>query len=524
MPLTEQDLDMDECNDASILSSFLVLSTLLLAISPDNSLIYYLALVLMALVGSCGHVVFRCFVCHRPDIEKTIVCRMLVMFSYGIHFSFMCTIVSESFNILAPSWTVEIIEAHPDLTCGLFSLPIFGRNSLTFVGLLIFSVKILRHQFRGEYLEGNHTKLSKLIYFTFSIIIVIPYMVQLLVCQSFCHGMGFKRDMKNTFGNHAEIPLNDCWIPFMEFIAATCLLIVGALGVLVAFKTVDRRSHFCKNRISQSGQEKKREQAQEMEIIKHEVITVRSAPIAENQQSREIGTEAGYMGPAPTAENQLSREIGTEAGYMGPAPTAENQQSREINTEAGYMGPAPTAENQKSREIDTEAGHMGPTPTAENQQSRKIGTEAGYMGPAPTAENQQSREINTEAGYMGPAPTAENQQSRDMDTEAGYMEINTISIYSQASINLSAQQDAKWRLSCQVNCFILVLIGFSFLQIIMLFNYVYEDNILLSTIVFRGSHLLFCYGPFCIILQKENVIPWFRRKLAERLSNIKCCS
>ena len=427
---------MDECKDASILSSFLVLSTLLLAISPDNSLIYYLALVLMALVGSCGHVVFRCFVCHRPDIEKTTVCRMLVMFSYGIHFSFMCTIVSESFNILAPSWTVEIIEAHPDLTCGLFSLPIFGRNSLTFVGLLIFSVKILRHQFRGEYLEGNHTKLSKLIYFTFSIIIVIPYMVQLLVCQSFCHGMGFKRDMKNTFGNHAEIPLNDCWIPFMEFIAATCLLIVGALGVLVAFKTVDRRSHFCKNRISQSGQEKKQEQAQEMEIINHEVITVRSVPIAENQQSREIGTEAGYMGPALTAENQQSREIGTEAGYMGPAPTAENQ------------------------------------------------------------------------------------QSRDMDTEAGYMEINTISIYSQASINLSAQQDAKWRLSYQVNCFILVLIGISFLQIIMLFNYVYEDNILLSTIVFRGSHLLFCYGPFCIILQKENVIPWFRRKLAERLSNI----
>ena len=381
---------MDEGKDASILSSFLVLTTLLLVISSENSILYFSALAIMAIIGSCGHVVFRCFACDRPDIEKTIVCRILVMFSYGIQLSVLCTIVTESFNILAPTWTVKKIEAHPDLTCGLFSLPIFGRNSLTFVGLLIFSVKILQHQFSGEYLEGNDSKLSKLIYFTFSIIIVIPYMVQLLVCQSFCHGEGFKKDMKNTFENHEDIPLKDCWIPFMEFIAGTCLLIVGVLGVVVAFKTEERRSYFCKrNRIRPP---KEQEQAQDMEMSNHEEITIRKA--------------------------------------------------------------------------------------------------------------------------------LEKQQSREIDAEAGYSKFNTISLYTQASNILSAREDAKWRLLSKANCFILALIVFSLVQLTMLFSYFYEDNLLFSTIVFKGSYIIFCYGPFCIILKKVTVIPWFKRKLAERFSSV----
>ena len=219
-----------------LLTAVLFLNTIGLLLYNQRNPFYLMLFSLMTLVGSIGHSVLRKYILNLPDIEKTLVNRLLVVISYGVQFLTLKKCATEILDILLPVWTRQMIENYPKFSCFVFSVPMFAFGCLQLLGTLVAFVMTLRNSFPAAYLEANHVILRQRFFFVLAGLISIPYIVQLVACKSFCNESLFRKLMVNTFRNISRsdniFGQEECWIPFFPVLNFICIFLFSGIAVI----------------------------------------------------------------------------------------------------------------------------------------------------------------------------------------------------------------------------------------------------------------------------------------------------
>ena len=571
----------------SSLCVYLFFNTVLLLVCPENSVIYYAALVLMTLAGSLGHVVFRCFVWDRPAIQSTIGSSILVLISYSVQLLSLKKAVTESFDILAPNWTATKIEENPKLTCFMYSFPVFGLGTLTTLGFLLPVAASFRRKFSGEYLAANHFKLKKSLYIGLGTLITIPYIAQVTVCRSICNWKLFKGTMQNTFQDNSSLQnknLEDCWIPFLPFLTFLCLILYGTWAVIKGTEVL--MSAFKSNNISGNVQSiemhrrntdciepNQNEEEIDSEITsenpfmcrlqteaKSQKLNIKGQPIKNTSEEYNL-SEVSNVVDSEMQERRKDENV--EEKWKKSSQTEEEKKQEnnveyftkmsskciklqkhelELSNKSASRRVSITQDKnvaeqgQKTRlKVEKEGKKKKSKKIEEFKSHRKREIPAKQEGEGRTftesklqfvclAEKKTTKiqiyaygeNIETEALGEGIPEILINDVGRSLPNHELGLRPDTINMNPRVLDSEHSPKNPTLE-GLHIYIFGLFIISFVSVQIMLVFVFLSEDNQSLIDIVFRLSHVIFCFAPWVLILNKDNIMVWFRRMITVKM-------
>ena len=508
-------------NIHSCLSLFLFFNTILLVVFPENSMIYYAALVLMTLVGSLGHVLFRCYVWDRPAIQSTIGSSILVLISYSVQLLSLKKTATESFDILAPNWTASKIEEYPKVTCFIYSFPMFGLGTLTKIGFLLPMAAVFRKKFSGDYLAANHFKLKRCLYIGLVTLITIPYIAQVTVCRGLCNWKLFKGNLQNTFKHNSSLQsknLEDCWIPFLPFLTFLCLILYGAWAVIKGIeilKSVFKSDNSLHRNIKRQTIKSLSEESNTMDLEMQE--RKKDESVEENwknssQSEEEIKQENNYeylTKMSSKYNKQQMHKLGLKIKNTSKVSIAQDKKVEEdtrLNAKK---------EERKQKCYNREVFDSYRFREMSDKQEGEAGTSTESKIQTACQGEKKRTKIQVQNIETENLETEDLEKSRKMNEVVRTVPDNESGPNTQNMNPCVMDSEQSPPHKCEGLQMYIFIFFFVMMQIMLVFVFLLEDNASVIGIVFRLTHVMLCFSPWVLILNKDNIMVWFRRMISD---------
>ena len=178
----------------------LIFTTLLLTVSPlEQNVFTGFTSLLVEGYGNVGHHLFRQYIYSLPDIQKTIVKKALILFSYSLQFVIMKSTLFIVSSHFAEDFVSDLILKHSNMSCRILTVTEYIGEYLVVNSLSMLGVTIsIRKLFYGRYYSWNHDKISFIVFMLIFVVAVLHFIYQLSFCGDLCDRM-----MVNSLSNMA---------------------------------------------------------------------------------------------------------------------------------------------------------------------------------------------------------------------------------------------------------------------------------------------------------------------------------